>query len=64
MSISRPKPLDCYLQGQMKDSKEWPSILDTTIHEKNNPTELKQDTDLIYIYCRMYIESGYFEDVL
>jgi hypothetical protein len=48
----------------MKDSKEWPSILDTTIHEKNNPTELKQDTDLIYIYCRMYIESGYFEDVL
>jgi hypothetical protein len=48
----------------MKDSEEWPSIFDTTIHEKNNPTELILDTYLIYIYCRMYIESGHFEHVL
>jgi len=40
----------------MKDSEEWSSIFDTT-HKKNNPTELMQDIDLIYICCGMYIES-------
>jgi len=48
----------------MKDSEEWPSIFDAIIHDENNPTESMQNTDLIYIYCRMYIESGHFEHVL
>jgi hypothetical protein len=48
----------------MKDSEECPSIFDTIIHGKNNPTESMQNTDLIYIYSRMYIEGGHFEHVL
>jgi hypothetical protein len=48
----------------VKDSKELPNIFDTTIHEKNSTTELMKDTDLIYKYCRINIESGHFEHAL